>query len=229
MAAAVSAKGWPRLLQPFVSRPHLLAAIAVGAIAYFVDGLWIGREMTRLVVAWDAAALLFISLSLASMAGVDHERMKRRAVEHDEGRHVILALALVAAAASVAAILAELGGAKGLGPLQQTIKVGLTAGTIGASWFFLQLVFAIHYAHVFYLAEAAGAAHKGGLDFPDDLAPDYWDFLYFALVIGATSQTADVNIQSKELRRIAAAHGVIAFAFNTAILATMINLAAGLF
>jgi len=90
-------------------------------------------------------------------------------------------------------------------------------------------VFAIHYAHVYYLTEEGSPQHRGGLDFPADDAPDYWDFLYFALVLGATSQTADVNIQSKEIRRIAAAHGVIAFAFNTAILATMINLAAGLF
>jgi uncharacterized membrane protein len=229
MAAAVSAKGWPKPLQPFVSRPHLLSATLVGVLAYLVDGYWIVGEITRMLVAWDVAVLAFISLSAASMREVDHARMVRRAIAHDEGRHFILVVALIAAAASVAAILAELGGAKGLSPARETFKVCLTAGTITLSWAFVHLVFAIHYAHVYYFAEAAGAAHNGGLDFPADTAPDYWDFLYFALVIGATSQTADVNIQSKEIRRTAAAHGVISFAFNTAILATMINLAAGLF
>ncbi|MEJ0065556.1 MAG: DUF1345 domain-containing protein [Caulobacteraceae bacterium] len=83
---------------------------------------------------------------------------------------------------------------------------------------------------VYYLAEeGAGEGHRCGLEFPDDDEPDYWDFLYFSAGIGATSQTADVNIRSKELRRIATAHSLISFAFNTAILATMINLAAGLF
>ena len=229
MAASISATGWPKLLQPFVARPHFLVSIVAGVAGYFVFRAWLPREVTRLIVGWDTGALAFCVLSVASMWDVGHERMKARALHHDEGRHVILALTLLAAAASVAAILAELGDAKGQGALQLSLKVALTASTIALSWFFVHLVFAIHYAHVYYLTEEGSPQHRGGLDFPADDAPDYWDFLYFALVLGATSQTADVNIQSKELRRIAAAHGVIAFAFNTAILATMINLAAGLF
>jgi len=229
MAAAISARGWPKPLQPFVARPHFLISIAAGVAGYFVFRAWLPREITRLIVAWDTGVATFCVLSVAAMIDVSHERIKARALHHDEGRHVILALTLLAAAASVAAILAELGDAKGHGAWQESLKVGLTAATIALSWFFVHLVFAIHYAHVYYLTEEDSPDHRGGLDFPADDAPDYWDFLYFALVLGATSQTADVNIQSKEIRRIAAAHGVISFAFNTAILATMINLAAGLF
>jgi uncharacterized membrane protein len=230
MPAAFSTKGWPKVLQPIVSRPHLLAAALVGGALYLVGVHWVPNEVTRTLVAWDAAIALFLALSFASMIDVEHEHIKRRAIAHDEGRHFMLGLTLVAAIASIGAIIAELGGAKGQGPFEQAIRVGLTAGTIALSWAFVQTVFAIHYAHVYYTAEEVeGGAHKGGLDFPGDEPPDYWDFVYFAFTLGATSQTSDVSIASKELRRAVTVHGMIAFAFNTAILATMINLAAGLF
>jgi uncharacterized membrane protein len=224
------ANAWSRALQPITSRPHLVVGALVGVLVFAFTGSVIHRVMTRGLVGWDCGVLTFIVLSLNSMRDSDYRRMRARAIAHDEGRHSMLALAMVAAAASVAAIVTELSGAKGREQVLEAFSVALTAGTIALSWFFVHLVFAIHYAHVYYLAEeGADSAHRCGLDFPDDEEPDYWDFLYFAVVIGATSQTADVNIRSKEIRRIATAHCLISFAFNTAILATMINLAAGLF
>ena len=68
-----------------------------------------------------------------------------------------------------------------------------------------------------------------GLAFPGDEPPDYWDFLHFSVVIGVASQTADVAFTAKSLRRIGTAHGVVAFVFNTVILALTINIAASLF
>jgi uncharacterized membrane protein len=218
------------LLQPVLSRPHLLAGLAAGLAFYFAAAPWIQRAITRGLASWDLGVCVFIVLSLIWMREDDCEKVKLRALDHDEGRHFMLGLALVAAGASVAAILVELGGAKGGGKLHEAVGVGLTAGTIVLSWLFVQLVFAIHYAHVYYLAEMAdGGGHRGGLQFPGDDEPDYWDFLHFSIVIGATSQTADITIVSKEFRRIGTVHCLIAFAFNTTILATMINLAAGLF
>jgi uncharacterized membrane protein len=196
---------------------------------FLVSQHWLTRMSTRCLVGWDTGVLVFVILALVSMCTNDPAKMRARALAHDEGRHFLLVLAMAAAAASVVAIIAELGGAKARGELLEAFSVGLTAGTIALSWFFLQVVFTLHYAHVYYLAEDTDAEHRKGLAFPDEEEPDYWDFLYFAAGIGATSQTADVNIRSKEIRRIATAHSLISFAFNTAILATMINLAAGLF
>ena len=229
MAAAENA--WSRLLQPITSRPHLAIGTLVGLSVFAVSGHWFARGVTRGIVGWDCGVIVFIVLSLASMIDSNYQRMRARAIAHDEGRHFMLGLAMVAAIASVAAIVAELSSAKSRGNVYELFSVGLTAGTIALSWFFVHLVFAIHYAHVYYMAEeeSLDAAHKCGLEFPDDEEPDYWDFLYFSVGLGATSQTADVNIRSKEIRRIATAHSLIAFGFNTAILATMINLAAGLF
>ena len=224
------ARRWPGVLQPILSRPNLIAGTLVGVGVYALAGRLILQLAPRGLVAWDVGVAVFAALSLHMMSDGDHERMKASAQAHDEGRHVMLALALLAAVASVVAIAVELGGAKGQGRAHEAFSVGLTLVTIVLSWFFVHLVFALHYAHVYYSAEEqGGAGHLGGLDFPGDDCPDYWDFLYFSVVIGSTAQTADVNIRSKIFRRVATVHCLIAFAFNTAILATMINLAAGLF
>jgi uncharacterized membrane protein len=225
--AAASALG--RVFQPITSRPHMAIGVVAGVLVFAFSGHLLAKVVTRAIVGWDANVVVFTLLSLISMRDSDYDRMRARAISHDEGRHFMLALAMVAAAASVAAIVTELSNAKENGQVFESFRVALTVGTIALSWFFVHLVFAIHYAHVYYMAEDGDAAHKGGLEFPEDNAPDYWDFLYFSVGMGATSQTADVNIRSKELRRAATAHSLISFAFNTAILATMINLAAGLF
>jgi uncharacterized membrane protein len=96
--------------------------------------------------------------------------------------------------------------------------------TIALSWAFTHTIFALHYAHEFY-SENDGP--PGGLQFPGSEDPDYWDFVYFSFVIGMTSQVSDVAIRSKPIRRIVAAHGVISFVFNVALLSLTVNIAAG--
>ena len=82
-------------------------------------------------------------------------------------------------------------------------------------------------------SRAAVPAEKGkgdrrGLIFPGESEADYWDFLHFSLIIGVASQTADIQISSRKLRRIATVHSLIAFVFNTVILALAVNMAVSL-
>ena len=102
----------------------------------------------------------------------------------------------------------------------------LAGVTILFSWCFVHTAFALHYAHEFYIDRGQAAAP--GLQFPGGGPPDYLDFLYFSFVIGTTSQTADVAIASRSLRRLALLHGVIAFLFNITLVALAVNIAAGL-
>lgn len=157
------------------------------------------------------------------MRGADRDSIKRRAIEHDEGRHLMPLIATLAAIASMGALAAELS-AKGGG----TLRIVLAAVTVILSWLLVQIMFAMHYAHIYYLAEESGT-HQGGLEFGDYEEPDYWDFVHFAIVLGATAQTADIVIRSKQMRRVGTLHTLVAFGFNTAILATLIELAAGQF
>ncbi|HEY8948767.1 MAG TPA: DUF1345 domain-containing protein [Rhizomicrobium sp.] len=221
MTQAPAQRGW---LSAVAARPYLLAAIALGVVLYFVSGHWFVREITRLLIGWDGGVILFLALMFfLFMRHQDVDDMKRRAIAHDEGGHLVLIIAILASVASVGALIAELSVAKD--HPDGGFRLALAAATVVLSWLFVQVVFAAHYAHVYYMAEANGEP-KGGLEFGAAGEPDYWDFVHFAVVLGTASQTADIIFTSKEMRRIGTVHTIVAFAFNTAILATMINLAA---
>ena len=114
------------------------------------------------------------------------------------------------------------------GAPHKALNLGLAAATIVISWTVTQVVFTLHYAHEYYRPTGGHETHAQGLDFRGDRNPDYWDFFYFATSFGAASQTSDVTILTKPLRRLATLHAIISFFFNTAVLALTINLAASL-
>jgi len=87
-------------------------------------------------------------------------------------------------------------------------------------------VFAFHYARRYYHDEEHTAAQEGGLEFPGGLDPDYWDFAYYAFVVGMTSQVSDVRVLSTRMRKLTLVHGVLAFIFNVVVLALSINIIA---
>ena len=213
----------PFLVRIVGARPRLFASGGVGVVvtvaAVFVTD-W--RLATRLLVGWDVAVALYLVLAFHMMVGADVRRIRRRAALQDEGQLAMLGLTVAAALASVGAIFAELG-TSAVGASRPPSHLVLATLTIVLSWAFIHMIFALHYAHEFY-DEAAG----GGMAFPGgDAHPDYWDFVYFSFVIGMTSQVSDVAVTSKQIRRTVAAHGVVSFLFNAALLALTVNIAAG--
>ena len=216
---------------PLASRPRLTGAILVMLLATVLLAVVPNplRVTTRAILAWDAGCFWFIAASMLSMVGQGVDAIKLRAAQQDDGRHVILALAIIAAAASVGAIAVELSLAKGDTGVLKAFRVGLVFVTVAASWFVVQIFFAIHYAHQFYTIGKEGGRQLGGLKFPGEDNPDYWDFLHFSLVIGVASQTADICFTSRTLRRTGTVHSIVAFTFNTVVLALTINLLASLF
>ena len=117
----------------------------------------------------------------------------------------------------------------GEGGAMEALRVALAGGVVVTSWTLIHTVFAVHYAHGFYGDGPAPGADDdaGGLQFPgQDELPDFWDFFYFSLVIGMTCQVSDVAVQARSIRRVAGAHGVVSFFFNTALLALTVNIAA---
>lgn len=217
----------PRWLLGLVMRPRLLASVTVGILTYLMlPHAWASHEVTRAIVAWNAGAILYLVLALRMMFGSSHDRMKTRALQHDNGRVLVLALAVMAALVCLVGVVAQLSVAKDLHGLLKAEHVGLAAFTVLSAWSFTQLAFALHYAHEYYVAQSRG--HDGGLAFPGGHAPDYGDFLYFACVIGTSGQTADVSFTTRNLRRVGLIHCVFSFVFNTTLVALTINMASGL-
>lgn len=218
----------PRLIRLILARPRLFIATLAGLAMFLVlPNLVAIHPATRLIIAWNAAACLYLVLALRMMFWSSHERMRTRALEQDEGRFLVLFLVVTAAIMSLGAIVAELSVAKDLKGLLRYAHIGLAVLTILSSWGLAQVMFALHYAHDYYASEIRG--NPPGLAFPGGHAPDYGDFLYFACVIGTSGQTADVSFTNRSLRRTGLVHCVLAFFFNTTLLALSINIASGLF
>lgn len=224
---STSAPNYPRRPPQFVrmirTRPRLFISIAVGLIAIivlFVVTDW--RVPTKLLAGWDIGLALYLVLAFSLMARSDVHRLKRRAANQDEGSLAILFLVVAAAIASLGAIFAELGTVNGAA--RTSAQLLLATATVVMSWAFIHSIFALHYAHEFY---GEGRDRKiGGMTFPDDPEPDYWDFTYFAFTIGMCAQVSDVTVSSKSIRRTVLLHSVISFLFNAALLALTVNIAA---
>ena len=204
---------WLRLHWPLA----VLILIAASGVLWPVSGGW----LSRIALAWDIGVGLFLIESAVKVIRTrSADAIRKRASALDEAGPAVLPLALIAAVASVGVVVGE--AAQGDGG-----SAVLALTTVVLSWLFVHVIFGFHYAHVFYSAGDKG--DRGGLLFPgDDPEPDYWDFLHFSLIIGVASQTADVQITDRGIRRTSTVHSLAAFVFNTVVVALTVNMAVGL-
>jgi uncharacterized membrane protein len=206
------------------ARPRLTTSTLIGCAAFLLLPVHAALS-TRALLAWDIGVGLYLILAWTMMLRGTVGHMRARARKQDDGALAVLVLTLAAAIASLAAIILELAGIKSYPAAEHGRHFLLAGWTIVCSWFFIHTAFALHYAHDFYAALTR--TKKAALDFPNQPEPTYWDFLYFSFVLGTTSQTSDVDITSTNMRRLALLHGVVAFFYNTTLLALTINIAAG--
>lgn len=217
-----------RFFRHLFSRPRLFIAAVIALLVGLLLPVSAATHLvTRALVAWNAGAILYVVLAATMMLRSTTQKMRYRAQIQDDGQLAILILCCTAAVASLAAMAFELAVAKQMHGLLRGAHVALAGFTVLTSWAFIQIMFTLHYAHTYYAAACHG--RPVGLRFPDDDHPEYGDFFYFAAIIGTSGQTADVPFVSKHMRRIGSLHCILAYLFNTTVLAMLINIAAGLF
>ena len=216
-------------LRAALRQTPLMLALAIGLGVGIVLALTTHdiTTLTRTLIAWDAAVAAYLGAVWLQTRGITSQHMIAHAAEVDEGRYFVLFVSLAGVAASLTAIILELQ-AKLEPGMAKNLHVAFVFATVALSWLFVHTSFAKHYAHEYFGPADEGGTRKG-LIFPGDEDPDFGDFFHFSLVIGVANQTADVQISAKPIRRVVTLHGVLAFVFNTVILALTINLAAGLF
>jgi uncharacterized membrane protein len=214
------------------SRIHLLIAIVAGIVASLVIPeralLILAGGKEHLVLSWDVGAAVFLLLWAVTMIRTPIWDMPKRAKAQQDGEWTVFALTLAGIVASVVAIVIEFRDITHLKNAARDMHLGLVIATLLVSWLTMQLVFALRYAHEYYTVSDGSGTTDGGLDFPHEPEPDYFDFFYFGMVLGMTFQVSDVNITSRKIRRLATLHGFIGFVFNTVILALTVNIAASL-
>jgi uncharacterized membrane protein len=213
------------------ARPRLFISCACGILI----GLLLPHDIrlvTRALIGWNAGLWLYFVLVGVMITTASSESMVRRAALQDDGRFAILILSTLAAFAAFGGIFAQLTIVKDESGLLRALHISLAAATIVSAWTFIHVMFALHYAHEYFTGRVAkgtdAAKSHAALRFPGTSEPDYLDFFYFSFVIGVACATADVEIWAPAMRRTALVHCVLAFFFNSAVLALTINIAAGL-
>jgi uncharacterized membrane protein len=200
-------------------RPRLASAVVVATLlfVYLSTFLSINRA---LLLAFNGGAAFFLIAIAITMVRATPDLMRQQAKVQDEGKWTVLALSLAVSGVTLIALYLELHGAK----IHSLSDVILASASILLSWLFVATMFALHYAHSFYLKPEPIA---GRLIFPGTDQPDYWDFMYFSIVLSMACQVSDVQITDRIVRRTALLHGVVAFFFNVIIIAITVNVVAG--
>lgn len=227
----------PRWIALLRSRPRLWWSAAAGLVVGLAAGTGLvgtrlaesgaGQGATAFLIGWNTFALMYLALAWHLVRGESHQDVRGRALSQHEGRHVVLTLGVLAVLVALLAIGSQLAAVRELHGLARGRHLALAGLTVATAWLFTQTLFALYYAHDFYVMRLRGKPEP--LQFPQTPDPDYGDFFYFACVIGTSGQTADVAIAGSRLRRIATLHCVQAFVFNTTTLALGVNIAASLF
>jgi uncharacterized membrane protein len=202
-------------------------ALAVGIISYFAT-----RKLSlpvNLMLTWIGYAFSILVMSWISMLSIHPKDVRKLAKLEDSSLTFIFLFIISSAFASLFAVVLLLKSLKGSSPEQITQHVILSIASVAISWWLTHTVFTIRYAHLYYGDKDGIDGYDGGLDFPKEPEPDYLDFVYFAFVIGMTFQVSDVEISSRKIRRLAWAHGILSFVFNTVIVALSINIISSLF
>jgi len=191
---------------------------AVVGLALHTHALW-----TASLASYNAFAFAILGLIWVTIVLTPQEQIRAVAQRQDVGRTVIFIFVIIVACAALFAVAFLIRSGK---PEERHLSIHLllALATVVLSWLLMHAVFGLRYAHRFYGDSTTSAEkHAGGLKFPEDELPDYRDFAYFSFVIGMTCQVSDVNVTSREMRRLVLLHGILSFGFNTVILALTIN------
>ena len=207
------------------ARPRMLFSVLVGLLAAFVAPD-VGSSVTRSLLGWNIGVWLYLGLIFAFMLRADHGRLRKVALAHAEGSVVVSAVVAAASLTSLVAIVLELAAAKA--GVRHAVPHALIAlVTVMGSWLLLPTLYTLNYASQYYRVE------KGeGMSFPgatERFKPGYLDFAYFSFTIAVALQTSDVAVTTPVMRRMVLVQSLLAFVFNTTILAFTINIAASLF
>ncbi len=220
-------RSWPARV--LAGHRFTTTAGVIGLVAYALLPAPHGNA-ARLVFAWDLGSVALLGMLTYVIVGADHRAMTANASAQEEGEWAVFFITLVGVMVSFAALTRVMAVAKDMPEgLERRAYIGVVALTLFLSWLVTHVLFALRYAHEYYQRSVAMAPKvDGGLEFPGDEMPDYWDFIYFSLVLGMTFQVSDVQITSRKLRRLATVHGLVGFLFNTVIIALTVNIASSL-
>ena len=207
----------------FLGHPRLWISFIAGTVLFFfLPHDW--STLSRVLVCWNGGVILFLTLIFIWMTRLTAEQICTKYIEEDETAAFILVVVVIAAVASLFAIVEPLATIKQVSGSVRAAHFALAALTLIDSWLLVPTMYTTHYADMFYSAPA----DQRPLHFPNTPEPVFWDFAYFSFTIAAACQTADVSTEHADIRRTVIGQTLISFLFNASILGFAINVTAGL-
>jgi uncharacterized membrane protein len=183
---------------------------------------------TRWVAAYDVAAFVLLVYDWTVGLRNNATHTIRRAAEADPGRNLLAGIVLISVIAGLASAVSILGRGPNVPAADRSMAIAFGVAAVALGWFLIHTMFVFRYAHLYYYDSDQDGSAQRGLTFPGTSDPDDYDFAYFAFVIGMTFQVSDVQITDPGVRTVVLTHGILSFAYNTAILALVVNLASNL-
>ncbi len=206
------------------ARGRLLAAVATGGATALLLPAHFGPAL-RTIAAWDVGAVIMGILSWSLILHAGPEETRHHAAAHDPGRRAVGGLVILASVVSLFATAVVLRQSRLYSPEARSLFIGACVLAVASAWILTHTAYTLRYAHLYY-----GEGHDvGGLSFPGEGDPAYLEFAYFAFTIGMCFQVSDVSVSTRRFRRAVLGQSLLSFAYNTAILATAVNLVVGVF
>jgi uncharacterized membrane protein len=193
------------------------AFVVVGAVV----GLW-GAWQLAPTSGWAAACILYVAWVWAGVRKLDAKGTAANAAREDPKRTVSDLLLLVASIASLFALIFVFGQARSSTPPTKEVTAALAFVSVVLSWLLVHTLFTLRYAELYYSREGRG------INFNQTEPPTYAEFAYLAFTVGMTFQVSDTNIQTSDIRVTVLRHMVLSYLFGSVIIATTVNLIAGL-
>jgi len=208
------------------ARHRLVLGLAAGAAMFFAVRGHLRLGSTA-IAGWNAIAVVILALDWVTILTTPQRKIREIAQQQDLSRFLVFLFVVVTASAALFAVGFLVSVKKSQTGGHFIIHLLLTLLTVIFSWTLVHTVFGLRYAHAFYgdSDDPGVQKHAGGLIFPGDRPPDYFDFAYFSFVVGMTCQVSDVQITSRPMRRLTLAQSILSFGFNTIVLALVINIA----
>jgi uncharacterized membrane protein len=205
-----------------IAPPHFILFVVLLVVG---DGIGMSLLGLRhgLMAGFDVAAGLFMLSLMPILLKSDPASMRSQVERNDANRVVLLGITGAVMAVILVTVAAELIDQKAAGG---GWTKALIIVTLVLAWLFSNIVYTLHYAHLYYRRGKDGK-DRGGIDFPGTPEPDYGDFIYFAFTLGMTFQTSDSNLTSGSMRSVVVCHCFAGFVYNIGVLAFTINVLGG--
>lgn len=211
------------------ARRRLGLGLVTGAAVFFAARGHL-RLWSAAIAGWNAVAVVILALAWVTILTTPQRKIRQLAQQQDLSRFLVFLFVVVTSSAALFAVGFLVSVKRNQTGGHFVVHLLLTLMTVVFSWTLVHTVYGFRYAHAYYddSDEPGVHRHAGGLIFPGDRSPDYFDFAYFSFVVGMTCQVSDVQITSRRMRRITLFHSILSFGFNTMILALLINTVSGL-